>query len=37
MKFEFKFPDIGEGLDEGVIMKWMVEEGDEIKEGDSVV
>ena len=37
MKFEFKFPDIGEGLDEGVIMKWMVEVGDEIKEGDSVV
>ncbi len=37
MKFEFKFPDIGEGLDEGVIMKWLVEEGDEIKEGDSVV
>ncbi|NMA23894.1 MAG: 2-oxo acid dehydrogenase subunit E2, partial [Spirochaetales bacterium] len=37
MKFEFKFPDIGEGLDEGVIMKWLVQEGDEIKEGDSVV
>lgn len=37
MKFEFKFPDIGEGLDEGVIMKWLVEVGDEIKEGDSVV
>lgn len=37
MKFEFKFPDIGEGLDEGVIMKWLVNEGDEIKEGDSVV
>ena len=37
MKFEFKFPDIGEGLDEGVIMKWMVKEGDEVKEGDSVV
>ena len=37
MKFEFKFPDIGEGLDEGVIMKWLVQEGDEVKEGDSVV
>ncbi|MDR7871164.1 MAG: dihydrolipoamide acetyltransferase family protein [Tissierellaceae bacterium] len=36
MKFEFRFPDIGEGLDEGVIMKWLVEEGDSIKEGDSV-
>lgn len=37
MKFEFRFPDIGEGLDEGVIMKWLVNVGDEIKEGDSVV
>ena len=36
MKFEFRFPDIGEGLDEGVIMKWMVEEGDMVKEGDSL-
>lgn len=36
MKFEFQFPDIGEGLDEGVIMKWLVEEGNPIKEGDSL-
>lgn len=36
MKFEFQFPDIGEGLDEGVIMKWLVQEGDSIKEGDSL-
>ena len=36
MKFDFLFPDIGEGLDEGLIMKWLVEEGDVIKEGDSV-
>ncbi len=36
MKFEFQFPDIGEGLDEGVIMKWLVEEGDDINEGDSL-
>ncbi len=37
MKFEFKFPDIGEGLDEGLIIKWFVAVGDEIKEGESVV
>ncbi len=36
MKFDFLFPDIGEGLDEGIIMKWLVSEGDIIKEGDSV-
>ena len=36
MKFDFLFPDIGEGLDEGIIMKWLVEEGDIIKEGDNV-
>lgn len=36
MKFDFLFPDIGEGLDEGVIMKWLVAEGDIIKEGDNV-
>lgn len=36
MKFEFKFPDIGEGIHEGVITKWLVEEGSQLKEGDSV-
>lgn len=36
MKFEFKFPDIGEGIHEGTIVKWMVEVGQEINEGDSV-
>src|SRR5699024_7570019 len=32
--FEFKFPDIGEGIAEGEIVKWFVNEGDEIKEDD---
>jgi pyruvate dehydrogenase E2 component (dihydrolipoamide acetyltransferase) len=36
MNFEFRFPDIGEGIHEGVIMKWFVNPGDEIKEGDSL-
>lgn len=37
MKFEFKFPDVGEGIHEGTIVKWLVEEGDSINEGDSLV
>ncbi len=34
--FEFKFPDIGEGITEGKILKWFVNPGDSIKEGDSL-
>lgn len=37
MNFEFKFPDVGEGIHEGTIVKWLVEEGDSINEGDSLV
>ena len=37
MTFEFKFPDIGEGLTEGEIVRWLVKEGDEIKEGQPLV
>ena len=36
MKFEFEFPDIGEGIHEGVITKWLVNVGDNINEGESV-
>ncbi len=32
MVYEFKFPDIGEGITEGEIVEWAVKEGDEIKE-----
>lgn len=34
MAFEFKMPDIGEGIHEGEIVKWFVKPGDEINEDD---
>jgi len=36
MAFTFKFPDVGEGMAEGEIVGWLVAEGDEVEEGDSV-
>jgi pyruvate dehydrogenase E2 component (dihydrolipoyllysine-residue acetyltransferase) len=36
MKHEFRFPDIGEGIAEGTLTKWLVAKGDNINEGDSV-
>lgn len=33
---EFRFPDIGEGIAEGVILKWFVDVGQKVKEGDSL-
>lgn len=33
---DFRFADIGEGIHEGRIIKWMVKEGDEVKDGDTL-
>lgn len=37
MAYEFKFPDVGEGIHEGEIVKWRVKVGDEIKEDQPLV
>src|SRR3989338_3785527 len=37
MAVEFKFPDVGEGITEGEIVKWRVKEGDAVKEHDVIV
>lgn len=36
MKHEFRFPDIGEGIHEGTLTKWLVAKGEKINEGDGV-
>ncbi|KYD33003.1 Dihydrolipoamide acyltransferase component [Parageobacillus toebii] len=30
MRYEFKLPDIGEGLHEAEIVRWFIQEGDEV-------
>jgi pyruvate dehydrogenase E2 component (dihydrolipoamide acetyltransferase) len=37
MRHVFKFPDIGEGLEEGTIVEWYVEKGQEVESGQSLV
>lgn len=36
MIYEFKLPDIGEGLSEAELLAWLVEVGDSISEGDDI-
>ena len=37
MTVEFKFPDVGEGIAEGEIVRWRVKEGDAVGEHDTLV
>ncbi len=37
MPYEFKLPDLGEGLTEGEIAKWLVAEGEEVAEDQPLV
>ncbi len=37
MAYEFKLPDLGEGLTEGEIARWFVSEGQEVAEDDPLV
>ncbi|MBI4385884.1 MAG: 2-oxo acid dehydrogenase subunit E2 [Elusimicrobia bacterium] len=37
MQYDFKLPDIGEGLTEGEVVKWHVREGDSIRENQPLV
>ncbi|EGW0029904.1 dihydrolipoyllysine-residue acetyltransferase, partial [Enterococcus faecium] len=37
MAYQFKLPDIGEGIAEGEIVKWFVKPGDTINEDDTLL
>ena len=36
MAVEYKFPDLGEGVTEGEVKKWLVKEGDTVKQDESI-
>jgi pyruvate/2-oxoglutarate dehydrogenase complex dihydrolipoamide acyltransferase (E2) component len=35
--YEFKLPDLGEGLTEGEVARWLVSEGQDVREDDPLV
>ena len=37
MSYSFRLPDLGEGLTEGEVARWLVAEGDEVAEDDPLV
>lgn len=37
MAFEFKLPDVGEGLHEAELLKWMINEGDYVREDQPIM
>jgi pyruvate dehydrogenase E2 component (dihydrolipoamide acetyltransferase) len=36
MAKQFRFPDVGEGITEGEIVRWLIKEGDEVKEDQTL-
>ncbi len=36
MVLEFKFPDVGEGIHEGTLIKWLVKEGEQVKADQNI-
>ena len=36
MAYEFRFPDVGEGIAEGTLVKWKIKKGDVIKEDQAL-
>jgi len=37
MAKQFRFPDVGEGITEGEVVKWLVNEGDQVREDQNLV
>src|SRR5690242_9080280 len=37
MVYEFKLPDLGEGVQEGEVIRWLVAAGDEVRADQSLV